>query len=97
MAAARSDCGADSATTRTFEIQALEALSDLAKKKRAKASKASPEKMQPLVPKLDLSLLQVCSSFDARIVLPSVLRVTRCIRSPPQPPRLQAVAPATGA
>ena len=59
MAVARSDCGAQSATAHTFESQALEALNDLAKKKRAKASKTSPEKIKPLVPKLDLSLLQV--------------------------------------
>ena len=37
----------------------MEALNDLARKKRAKASKSSPERIQPLVPKLDLSLLQV--------------------------------------
>ncbi len=60
ISVARSDCGAESATARTFESQALEALNDLAKKKRAKASKSSPEKIQPLVPKLDLSLVQVC-------------------------------------
>jgi hypothetical protein len=59
IAVARSDCGAQSATAHTFESQALEALNDLAKKKRAKASKTSPEKIKPLVPKLDLSLLQV--------------------------------------
>jgi hypothetical protein len=43
----------------------VEALNDLAKKKRAKASKSSPEKIQPLVPKLDLSLVQVRSSLHA--------------------------------
>ena len=46
----------------------MEALNDLAKKKRAKASKSSPEKLQPLVPKLDLSLLQVPSSRVAGAV-----------------------------
>ena len=65
ISVARSDCGAESATARTFESQALEALNDLAKKKRAKASKSSPEKIQPLVPKLDLSLVQVCSALHA--------------------------------
>jgi hypothetical protein len=39
-------------------------LNDLARKKREKASKSSPEKIQPLVPKLDLSLLQVGTSVN---------------------------------
>jgi hypothetical protein len=61
----RSDCGAESATARTFESQAVDALKDLAKKQRAKVSKSSPEKIQPLVPKLDLSLVQVRSALHA--------------------------------
>ncbi len=65
ISVARSDCSAESATARTFESQAVEALNDLAKKKRAKVSKSSPEKIQPLVPKLDLSLMQVRSALHA--------------------------------
>ena len=60
-----SDCGVESATARTVKSQAVEALNDLAKKKRAKVSKSSPEKIQPLVPKLDLSLVQVRSALHA--------------------------------
>jgi hypothetical protein len=77
ISVARSDCGAESATARTFESQAVEALNDLAKKKRAKASKSSPEKIQPLIPKLDLSLVQVRALHATHSPLAARLYVSR--------------------
>jgi hypothetical protein len=68
-------------------------LNDIAKKKRAKASKSSPEKMQPLVPKLDLSLLQVETLALPRSLSPVHLTFP-CRFLPPQ--RSHLPAPATG-